>query len=63
MVELNLYVKFESWYSEDPDAVVRCSIVEKNDKFIEILDENQYTQILMLDKFFAITYKKGEYLY
>lgn len=63
MVEINLYMKFESWYGESPDAVIRGSIIEKNDKYIEILDENQYTQIIMLDKFFAITYRKGDYLY
>lgn len=63
MVELNLYIKYESWYRDSPDAVIKGRIIERNEKFIEILDENNYTQILMLDKFFAITYRKGEYLY
>lgn len=63
MFEINLYVKFESWYKDNPDGVIKGKIIEKNDRYIEILDENKYTQILVLDKFFAITYNKGEYIY
>ncbi|MDT8718875.1 hypothetical protein IAI10_19660 [Clostridium sp. 19966] len=63
MNEFNLYVSFDSWYREKPDAVIKGNMVEKNEKYIEILDSEGYTQIFNLDKIFSITYKKGEYLY
>ena len=63
MVEVYLYLTYDSWYRENPDATIKGRIIEKNPSYIEILDENNYTQMLMVNKFFAITYNKGDYLY
>lgn len=57
MKEINLYLTYNAWYNEQPDAVIKGIVVEKNKDFIEILDDSQYTQIIMLNKLFALTYR------
>lgn len=54
--EINIYKDFMSWMNEAPDAVITGSVESKNSQFIEIIDENGYTQIINLDKLFAIVY-------
>jgi hypothetical protein len=63
LVEIYLYLTYDSWYREKPDATIKGNVTEKGQNYLEILDENNYTQMLMLDKFFAITYNKGDRLY
>jgi len=56
MREIYIYTTFSSWLEERPDAVVNGTVLEKNSRFIELADENGYTQILVLDKLFAVVY-------
>jgi hypothetical protein len=54
--EINIYVSFESWNREMPDSVIRGSVVEKSDGYIVVADENGYTQIINLNKLYAVVY-------
>jgi len=56
MREIYIYTCFSSWLEEKPDAVINGTVLEKNSRFIELADENGYTQILVLDKLFAVVY-------
>lgn len=57
MSEINIFITFESWYKERPDATISGTISNRRDKIIEILDNEGYTQIINIDRCFAITYK------
>lgn len=54
--DINIYLTFESWMNETPDTVIKGSVNFKGSNHIEILDENNYTQIINLNKIFAIVY-------
>jgi len=56
MREIYIYTNIDSWLNEKPDGVLNGTVLEKNTKYIEIADENGYTQILVLDKLFAVVY-------
>ncbi len=56
MKEINIYTHIESWLDESPDAVVKGVVARKDNGYIEITDENGYTQILNLSKLFAVVY-------
>lgn len=60
MMDINLYLEFDSWYKDSPDATIKGKIIEKNQKYIHIVDKDGFEQMLMLDNFFAITFKKQE---
>ncbi|MCE1246966.1 MAG: hypothetical protein LWY06_09995 [Firmicutes bacterium] len=57
MREIYIYSNIGSWEKEKPDGVLKGQIVEKHDTFIEIVDENGWRQIIVLDKVFAIVYQ------
>jgi hypothetical protein len=54
--EINIYLTFDSWMDEKPDAVIRGIVKFKGDSHVEIQDENGFTQIMNLNKLFAIVY-------
>jgi hypothetical protein len=56
MKDIYIYSRIEGWIDEKPDTVVKGVVKGKTDKYIEIQDENGYTQILVLDKLFAVVY-------
>jgi hypothetical protein len=56
MKDIYLYSTIDSWISEAPDATVRGIVNNKTTHFIEIVDENGYTQIINLDRVFAIVF-------
>lgn len=56
MKEINIYFTANSWMSETPDTVVKGMVQNKANSIIEIIDENGYTQIINLDKIFAIVF-------
>ena len=56
MKEIYIYTNFHSWVEEAPDATIKGTIVRKNDYTLEILDNQGYTQIIVLDKLYAVVY-------
>ena len=56
MKDIYFYVSIGSWQNEQPDAVVKGEVVSKSNGFIEIKDEAGFTQIVNLDRLFAIVY-------
>jgi len=57
MKEINIYECFDSWLSETPDAVIKGKVKRNDGICIEILDENNYTQLINLQKIYAIVYE------
>lgn len=62
MTDINIYITFESWYKERPDATISGTIMNQKDNIIEIVDNEGFTQIINIDKCFAITHKREGYL-
>lgn len=56
MREINIYQNMESWLKETPNAVIKGTVKFRNDSFVEIYDENGFTQIINLNQLFAIVY-------
>jgi hypothetical protein len=55
--EILVYTNIGSWNNEKPDASLTGQIALKTDKFVEIVDDGGYRQIIELDKVFAIVYR------
>lgn len=57
MREISIYITAQAWLDDKPEAVIKGSVyVNNNGNYIEIKDENGYTQIISLDKVFAVVY-------
>jgi hypothetical protein len=56
MKNIYMYLTFNSWISETPDAEIRGNVVKVSSNIIEITDEQGYTQIINLDNLFAVVY-------
>lgn len=56
MKDIYIYTTIRSWLDETPDATIRGKILDVETNYIQILDENGYTQIIMLDKLYAVVY-------
>ncbi|MCX7920594.1 MAG: hypothetical protein N3B21_01010 [Clostridia bacterium] len=54
--DIYIYTSFNSWLKEEPDATIRGSVSNKYDSYIEILDESGLTQIINIEKVFAVVY-------
>jgi len=57
MREIFIYTSADQWDKDEPFSSVKGDVVNKSEKYIEIIDENGYTQIINMDKVFAIVYK------
>ncbi|MHC9541229.1 MAG: hypothetical protein AB9903_17130 [Vulcanimicrobiota bacterium] len=56
MKEIFIYSTLNGWLNDKPDTVLNGEVKEKFDGYIEIQDAEGYTQILVLDKLFAVVY-------
>jgi hypothetical protein len=54
--EIYIYFEPKSWLNEQPEATIHGRVTEKSDKYIQIEDDNGLTQLIILDKVFAIVY-------
>ncbi len=54
--DIYIYTHFESWLDETPDATLKGSVSLKNNNIIEIIDEQGLTQIINMEKLFAVVY-------
>jgi hypothetical protein len=56
MRDIYIYSTIRAWIDEKPDTVIKGRVKEKTPGYIEIEDENGYTQIIVLAHVFAIVY-------
>lgn len=54
--DIFIYTDVESWIEDKPGTVLKGTVTSRSDGYIELLDENGYTQILNLAKLFAVVY-------
>ncbi len=54
--DINIYTSVNSWLKEDPETVIRGEVKSRGDGWIEISDENGYTQIINMNELFAVVY-------
>lgn len=54
--DIYIYTTINSWVAETPDATIRGTVNSKENGYIEILDENGFTQIINIDRLFAVVY-------
>lgn len=54
--DIYIYVDAESWLEDKPCSVIKGAVTNRSDGYIEILDDKGYTQVLNLDKLFAVVY-------
>lgn len=56
MKDIYFYENLEAWINENPSTSIKGYIVSKNQNYIEISDENGLTQIININKLFALVY-------
>ena len=56
MKEIYFYETMDNWINENPSTSIKGYIVSKHESYIEISDENGYTQIININKLFAVVY-------
>ena len=54
--QINFYFSVDSWLEENPDTSITGVVVSKGDGYIEIQDNDGYTQIINISKLFAVVY-------
>ena len=56
MKDIYLYGSMDSWLDEKPDAILKGIVTDKKEAVVTIQDENGYTQIININRLFAIVY-------
>jgi hypothetical protein len=56
MKDIYFYETMDSWINENPTTSIRGNVLSKNQNYIEISDENGFTQIININKIFAVVY-------
>ena len=56
MKEIFIYTNFSSWLEEKPDAVIKGTVTRNYEGYIEVRDENGLTQLINMEKLFAVVY-------
>jgi len=56
MKDIYFYETMEAWIGEKPSTSVKGYVVSKNQNYIELSDENGFTQIININKLFAVVY-------
>lgn len=56
MKEIYIYSTLKAWLSEKPDATLKGKVVSHDGSVIEILDENNYTQLINVEAIFAVVF-------
>lgn len=57
MKEINIYKSMNSWLDERPEAVIRGVVQKKDGNIVEILDENNYVQLININSIYALVYE------
>lgn len=56
MRDIYIYSCLQFWMDETPDTTIHGRIVNRGESFIEIEDDHGYTQLINLEKLFAVVY-------
>lgn len=54
--EIYIYSTIEAWLSDTPDTILKGSINSRNATILEIQDESGLTQLINMEKLFAVVY-------
>ena len=56
MKEIYIFSTLKSWLDDKADTSIKGTVISKDKNYIEIHDENGYTQLINLSMVFAIVY-------
>jgi hypothetical protein len=56
MKDIYFYETIDDWNNERPTTSVKGRVVSKTESYIEIYDENGFTQLININKLFAVVY-------
>lgn len=56
MKDIYIYITPENWNKDKPEVTIFGNIISKGENYVEIKDDKGYTQIINLQKVFAIVY-------
>lgn len=56
-MEIFFYETMEEWVNDNPSTSIKGYVVSKNQNYIEISDENGFTQIININKLYSIVYR------
>ena len=60
MNEIAIYSDIRLWLVDEPDTVIKGEIVSRREGIIEIYDELGFTQIININKIYAVVFKRCE---
>lgn len=56
MKDIYVYLTFDAWAVEEPDATVCGQVVDQDDNVLELKDEQGCTHYINLQKVFAVVF-------
>jgi hypothetical protein len=56
MKEIYFFSTLKSWLEDKADTSIRGMVISKDKNYIEIQDENGYTQLINISMLYAIVY-------
>ena len=56
MKEIYIYTTIDGWIKDEPFTTINGEVKSKEGSFIEIADENGFTQVINMERVFAIVY-------
>lgn len=56
MQEIYIYSTIDGWMKDKPDTTINGYVKNITNQFIEISDDKGFTQIINMDKLFAVVY-------
>lgn len=56
MKDIYIYITPENWNKDKPEVTIFGNIINKGENYVEVKDDKGYTQIINLQKVFAIVY-------
>ncbi|SEV87166.1 hypothetical protein [[Clostridium] fimetarium] len=56
MKDIYIYITPENWNKDKPEVTIFGNVISNNENYVEIKDDKGYTQIINIQKVFAIVY-------
>ena len=56
MKDIYIYITPENWNKDKPEVTIFGNVISNNENYVEIRDDKGYTQIINIQKVFAIVY-------
>jgi len=54
--DIYIYITPENWNKDKPEVTIFGNVISNNENYVEIKDDKGYTQIINIQKVFAIVY-------